>query len=479
MTPVRTRSRWLRLVAALALVVAAFVYGVLPSLVSAKHDVHLLGDASVPLLVLAFLLEVTALATYTGLTRAILPAGLPVGWWTQFAVDLVGNGASHALPGGGATASALRYRLMRSSGIGASASMATSAMQPTISDLALGGLYVAGVVSVLPQLHGRPSLLITAAATAVVIVGAVVGAVVAARRGTTDLEPSHDPAAGMTARLMRAWAHLRAEVLELLRDDVRTRRAAVFAVAQLAVRRGLPVDVPVGLRRPGVARPRAHGVRLREPARPPAADARRPGRRGRHADPTAGRVRGGRAGRGARHADLATVPVLAPGPGRRPVLPRAQADRPPRPSSHRRRRPRSRLTPLRRQGHRPGHRRPMARARSTPPGHDGGRGTDREESVMNAQPREHGTVVVGVDGSERGLAGVRYAAQEALRLGVRLDVVHVSPGYLPEGPLLLIPDGSLQSVRRASHSFETWSPRPTFTATYLPSCSSRASQMVE
>ncbi len=64
---------------------------------------------------------------------------------------------------------------------------------------------------------------------------------------------------------------------------------------------------------------------------------------------------------------------------------------------------------------------------------------------MNAQPREHGTVVVGVDGSERGLAGVRYAAQEALRLGVRLDVVHVSPGYLPEGPLLLIPDGSLQS----------------------------------
>ncbi len=231
MSPARTRSRWLRLVAALALVVAAFVYGVLPSLVSARNDVHLLGDADVPLLVLAFLLEVAALAAYTGLTRAILPAGLPVGWWTQFAVDLVGNGASHALPGGGATASALRYRLMRSSGIGASASMATSAMQPTISDLALGALYVAGVVSVLPQLHGRPSLLITAAVTAVVIVGAVVGAVVAARRGTTDLEPSPAPATGVTARLMRAWAHLRAEVLRLLRDDVRTSRAVFFAVA--------------------------------------------------------------------------------------------------------------------------------------------------------------------------------------------------------------------------------------------------------
>ncbi len=63
---------------------------------------------------------------------------------------------------------------------------------------------------------------------------------------------------------------------------------------------------------------------------------------------------------------------------------------------------------------------------------------------MNTQPRPHGTVVVGVDGSDRGFAGVRYAALEARRLGVGLDVVHVSPGYLPEGPLLLIPDGTLQ-----------------------------------
>jgi len=63
---------------------------------------------------------------------------------------------------------------------------------------------------------------------------------------------------------------------------------------------------------------------------------------------------------------------------------------------------------------------------------------------MNGYAREHGTVVVGVDGSERGFAGVRYAAHEAQRLGVRLDVVHVSPSYLPEGPVLLIPDGSLQ-----------------------------------
>ena len=232
MTPARTRARprWIRLVIALALVVAAFVYGVLPSLVTAKHDVHLLRDASIWLLILAFLFEVASIATYTGLTRAILPRGLGVGWWTQLAIDLVGNGASHVLPGGGATASALRYRLMRSAGIGPSASMATSAMQPTISDLALGTCYVAGVLSVLPQLNGRPSLLITAAGTAAVILTAVISAMVATRRGTVEEAPAINARSRLARRLAELWSRLRAEILELLRDDVRTRRAALFAL---------------------------------------------------------------------------------------------------------------------------------------------------------------------------------------------------------------------------------------------------------
>ena len=68
---------------------------------------------------------------------------------------------------------------------------------------------------------------------------------------------------------------------------------------------------------------------------------------------------------------------------------------------------------------------------------------------MDARSPEHVTVVVGVDGSDRGYTGVRYAAQEARRLGLGLDLVHVSPGYLPVGPLLTIPDGSLQNYARS------------------------------
>jgi nucleotide-binding universal stress UspA family protein len=63
---------------------------------------------------------------------------------------------------------------------------------------------------------------------------------------------------------------------------------------------------------------------------------------------------------------------------------------------------------------------------------------------MSTQEEQRGHVVVGVDGSERGYVGVRYAAAEADRRGVPLDIVHITPGYLPVGPFLMIPDGSLQ-----------------------------------
>ena len=59
-----------------------------------------------------------------------------------------------------------------------------------------------------------------------------------------------------------------------------------------------------------------------------------------------------------------------------------------------------------------------------------------------------GAVVVGVDGSTRGLAGVRFAAREARRLGVGLGIVSVVPGYLPVGPLPLVPEASLQGYAR-------------------------------
>lgn len=56
-----------------------------------------------------------------------------------------------------------------------------------------------------------------------------------------------------------------------------------------------------------------------------------------------------------------------------------------------------------------------------------------------------GSIVVGADGSERGLVGVRWAAREAHRTGVRLSVVSVVPTLSPSGPLLMIPESDLRA----------------------------------
>ena len=59
-----------------------------------------------------------------------------------------------------------------------------------------------------------------------------------------------------------------------------------------------------------------------------------------------------------------------------------------------------------------------------------------------------GHVVTATDGTDAGTRGVSYAAVEAARRGVRLQILHVMPSYLPIGPMPLIPDGAFQETGR-------------------------------
>jgi nucleotide-binding universal stress UspA family protein len=56
-------------------------------------------------------------------------------------------------------------------------------------------------------------------------------------------------------------------------------------------------------------------------------------------------------------------------------------------------------------------------------------------------------VMVGVDGSEDGVRALRYAVQEAVRLGASLRLVHVQQGIVVMAPMMpLIPDQSLHEI---------------------------------
>ena len=227
---------WLRGVGALLLTVAAVEYLLLPRLVEARAEVSVLTDVSLVLLVPALALQAASLTAYTCLTRVILRGGPSLPFGTQLRIDLTGYGASHVLPGGGATAAALRYRLMVLRGLPPEAAASLAAVQTVLA--VLGLLVVATVGQVLTALRIGANPL---------TVGLVVAVLVALSAGGSFL--SHEPppvraaerrrsAAGPRLQRVRAYvarwgrrvARLTRQSRDLLRAAPTRRRGLAWSV---------------------------------------------------------------------------------------------------------------------------------------------------------------------------------------------------------------------------------------------------------
>ena len=235
-TPVPTgtrtsRPRWWRLLVAGVVLLVAVEYGLLPALVAARHDIRMLAGASVPLLLLAFALEAASLVSWTGMTRSVLPRRELKGWPTHLAVDVAGYGASHVLPGGGATAAAVRYRLMTSVGVSSRATVTCMAVQPTLGGLALAGCYLVGVVVSLQEVRHHPVLVLTAILGTAAIALTTVASVSLSRRETSPGRHLRAWRGRWERAVARTLHQMTDDVQQLLRDDTRTVSSVVFAVA--------------------------------------------------------------------------------------------------------------------------------------------------------------------------------------------------------------------------------------------------------
>jgi uncharacterized protein (TIRG00374 family) len=193
---IRTVLAWLRGVGALLLTVAAVEYLLLPRLVEARAEVPLLADMSAVLLVPALVLQAASLTAYTCLTQVILRGGPSLPFGTQLRIDLTGYGTSHVVPGGGATAAALRYRLMAVRGVPKDVAASLAAVQTVLA--VLGLLVVATVGQVLTALRIGVNPL---------TLGLVLAVLAALTAGGSFI--AHEPPAVRTARParrdVRAW----------------------------------------------------------------------------------------------------------------------------------------------------------------------------------------------------------------------------------------------------------------------------------
>lgn len=232
----RTVVAWLRGVGALLLTVAAVEYLLLPRLVEARAEASLLADMSALLLVPALALQVASLTAYTCLTQVILPGGPSLRFGTQLRIDLTGFGVSHVVPGGGATAAALRYRLMTVRGLPKDVAVSLAAVQTVLA--VLGLLVVATVGQVLTALRIGVNPLTLALVVAVLVALTVGGSFIA-----------HEPPAVRTARPapsdVRSWRQTFGSTVAAWSRRVArvTRQSRAVLRAAPARRRGLAWSV--------------------------------------------------------------------------------------------------------------------------------------------------------------------------------------------------------------------------------------------
>lgn len=181
----RPRGAWLRLAWRFALLVAAVLlveYGAGRLLGAARHSWEAVRTANLWLLGIATIAEVASWCCYSAITYRLLPRSSRPRYPTVLAIDLAGNGFAHVVPGGGATAVALRTRLQGRAGVPGGIALATGALESAVAALWLVVALMLGLIAAVPYPATHPFLKTACAVAAVIVVAAGgVVAVLAAR----------------------------------------------------------------------------------------------------------------------------------------------------------------------------------------------------------------------------------------------------------------------------------------------------------
>jgi uncharacterized protein (TIRG00374 family) len=198
-------------------------YLVVPELIGASKDLHLLGQVNPAWLAAGAILEGLSLFCYGLLTQAVLPPGAHnPGLSRLFRIDLSAAAVAHVLPAGTLGSAGIGYRLFTAEGIkgnDAGVMMATKGLGSTVVLNVL--LWLSLVVSI--PLAGFHPIYVTVAVTGAVVLLAVaalaLGITRGAQRASRILRAVGDKIPGLTgARLEQAVLDTAASLSALARD---------------------------------------------------------------------------------------------------------------------------------------------------------------------------------------------------------------------------------------------------------------------
>jgi uncharacterized protein (TIRG00374 family) len=163
--------RWLRRGALLLVLFAVLDYLVLPQIAGTRKAVHLLSTIRPGWAVAGVVLEALSLASYSMLTRSVFPDERPHYSWLLRS-DLTALSVSHLLPGGAASSTTLRYRLLHEGGVPAEDTAVGMAVQAVGSTLVLAAMLWLSLLVSIPLLGLHP-VYVTAAIIGAIVIAAV------------------------------------------------------------------------------------------------------------------------------------------------------------------------------------------------------------------------------------------------------------------------------------------------------------------
>ena len=144
--PAATARRRHPLVISASIVLLAVIIGavLVPQYASGVRALESFGSISPSLVLAALTLELASLLCSSALSAEVIGPAAPR-YRTLLRIDLTDLGIRNAVPGGGATAAAARFRFLRQAGVRPENALTAATIQLTGSNLALGALFALGV----------------------------------------------------------------------------------------------------------------------------------------------------------------------------------------------------------------------------------------------------------------------------------------------------------------------------------------------
>ncbi len=225
--------RWLRRGVVVLLLFGVLDYLVLPQIAGTRKALHLVSTIHPWYAIIGVAFEILNFVSYSLLTRSVLLDDRPSYSWL-IRTDVTALGVSHLVPGGVATASALRFRMLREGGTPADDAVVGMAVEGVGSTLVLALIFWLALIASIPIFGVNPAYATVAVVGAILIAGSLLVIFLRSRLApTTTTDRSwrliHRLPHRMQPRVERIVQEYSAQLRRLLADKAGLRTSALWA----------------------------------------------------------------------------------------------------------------------------------------------------------------------------------------------------------------------------------------------------------